>query len=325
MTDAKPLVLQTEELEPNAQDFLRQRCDFRVVRWDSPEFAELLPHAEGLVVRTYTKIDRDLLDRAANLRVVGRAGVALDNFDLPACRERGVAVVHTPDANTTAVVELVTAFMLDAVRPRLFLDRALGYDEWRGLRGELVGERQLRQMTLGVLGLGRIGKGVARVGVALGMNVLYNDLLDIPDEHRCGASPVSVEDLFGQSDVVSLHIDPRPSNRMFVGLDLLHRMPQRGILINTSRGLVADPLAIATWLRDEPASQAVIDVHEPEPIAEDDPLLQLDNAHLSPHIGAGTKLAHENMSWVVRDVWRVLSGEQPEYPAPVDTLAPAGA
>lgn len=318
-----PLVLQTEELEPLAQDYLRQRCDFRVVRWDSPEFKELLPHAEGLVVRTYTVIDRALLDAAPRLRVVGRAGVALDNFDLDACRERGVRVVHTPDANTTAVVELVTAFMLDAVRPRVFLDKALGYDEWRALRGELVGKRQLREMTLGVLGLGRIGKGVARVGAALGMRVLYNDLLDIPDDQRAGATPVSLEDLFGQSNVVSLHIDPRPSNRRFVNLDLLHRLPQGAILINTSRGLVADPLAIAAWLRDDASAQAIIDVHEPEPIPADEPLLAMPNAHLSPHIGAGTKLAHENMSWVVRDVWRVLNGEEPEYPAPIDVLTGA--
>jgi phosphoglycerate dehydrogenase-like enzyme len=318
-----PLVIQTEELDHMAQDFLRQRCDFRVVRWDSPDFPELLPAAEGLVVRTYTRVDGALLDRAPNLRVVGRAGVALDNFDLAACRSRGVQVVHTPEANTSAVVELVTAFMLDAFRPRVFLDKPLEYEAWKALRAELRAERQLGQMTLGVLGMGRIGSGVARVGAALGMRVVYNDLLEIPEGRRFGAVPVPAENLFGMSDVVSLHIDPRPANRLFVAENLLSRMPTGALLINTSRGLVADPVAVANWLSADPTAQAIIDVHEPEPVTADDPLLGLPNAHLSPHIGAATRLAHENMSWVVRDVWRVLSGEAPEHPAPTDVLTGA--
>lgn len=321
----RALVIQTEELDPKAQDYLRQRCDFRVVPWDSPDFAGVLSEAEGLVVRTYTTINESLLERAPKLRVVGRAGVALDNFDLAACRARGVQVVHTPDANTSAVVELVTAFMLDAFRPRTFLDEALAFDAWKALRAELRAERQLREMTLGVLGLGRIGRGVARVGVALGMRVVYNDLLEIDERHRAGAVPVSAEDMFGMSDVVTLHIDPRPTNRRLVGGDLLSRMRPGSLLINTSRGLVADPRAIASWLRADPTAQAIVDVHEPEPIETDDPLLVLPNAHLSPHIGAATSLAHENMSWVVRDVWRVLSGEEPESAAPMDLLTEATA
>jgi len=313
--DQKPLVLQTEELDGICADFLRERCDFRVVPFDSPEFDELLPRAHGLVVRTYTTIDRDLLDRAQNLKVVGRAGVALDNFDLPACAQKGVRVVHTPDANTSAVVELVTAFMLDAVRPRVFLDSALSFEDWKDLRAQLKAERQLREMTLGVLGLGRIGKGVAKVGAALGMRVLYTDLLEIDEPGRAGAVPVGVESLFGESDIVSVHIDPRPSNRRYVAGDLLGRLPGGAVLINTSRGLVVDPLAVAAWLRDDGAAQAIVDVHEPEPVEANDPLLGLKNAHLSPHIGAATAMAHRNMSWVVRDVWRVLAGEEPEFEA----------
>ena len=313
--DPAPLVLQTEELDDICADFLREKCDFRVVSFDAPEFDELLPRAHGLVVRTYTTIDRDLLDRAPNLKVVGRAGVALDNFDLPACAQKGVRVVHTPDANTSAVVELVTAFMLDAVRPRVFLDSALRFEDWKDLRAELKAERQLREMTLGILGLGRIGRGVAKVGAALGMRVLYADLLEMDEASRSGAAAVGVEALFGESDIVSVHIDPRPSNRRYVAGGLLGRLPRGAVLINTSRGLVVDPLAVAAWLRDDGSVQAIVDVHEPEPVEANDPLLGLENAHLSPHIGAATAMAHRNMSWVVRDVWRVLAGEEPEFEA----------
>jgi phosphoglycerate dehydrogenase-like enzyme len=92
-------------------------------------------------------------------------------------------------------------------------------------------------------------------------------------------------------------------------------LPPGAILINTSRGFVVDGLGVAAWLRDDPSAQAILDVHDPEPIEADDPLLGMANAHLSPHIGAATRLAHGNMSWVVRDVWRVLRGEQPEFAA----------
>lgn len=319
------IIIQTEELSDEAAAWLSARADLRVCAADDPAFGDLLREAAGLVVRTYTKVDGAMLERAPNLKVVGRAGVAIDNIDVVACRERGVEVVHTPDANTRAVVELVTAFLLDAIRPRLFLDKALAKDDWKRVRGELVGRRQACEMTLGVLGFGRIGSKIARVGQALGMRVVYCDLRDIPERERGyeasgigehgRAQPVSFDQLFEFSDVVTVHVDNRPENRRIVNLDALKRLPAGAILINTARGFVVDPLGVAAWLRDDPSAQAILDVHDPEPIEEGDPLLALPNAHLSPHIGAATRLAHANMSWVVRDVWRVLCGEKPEFAA----------
>lgn len=326
MPEARPLIIQTEELSDEAAAWLSERADLRACSADDPAFGDLLPEAAALVVRTYTRVDAALLDRAPKLKVIGRAGVALDNIDVAACRDRGVAVVHTPDANTRAVVELVTAFLLDALRPRLFLDKALDKAEWKRLRAELVGDRQACELTLGVLGFGRIGSKIARVGQALGMRVVYHDLLEIPESQRGydaigvgehgRAEPVSFEQLFEFSDVLTLHIDNRPENRRIVNREALKRLPPGAVLINTSRGFVVDPLGVAAWLRDDPGAQAILDVHDPEPIEDGDPLLGLENAHLSPHIGAATRLAHANMSWVVRDVLRVLLGQPPEFPAP---------
>ena len=321
----RPLVIQTEELSDEAASWLAGRCDLRVCRFDDPGFASLLPDAEALVVRTYTRVDEALLDNAPSLRVVGRAGVAVDNIDVGACRARGVEVVHTPDANTRAVVELVTAFILDAIRPRVLLDRALPRDDWKQTRAELVADRQACQMTLGVLGFGRIGSKIARVGQALGMRVTYCDVREIAEPDRGydargigehgRAQPVSFKQLFELSDVVTVHVDNRPENRRIIDLDALRLLPAGAILLNTSRGFVVDALGVAAWLRDDPSAQAIFDVHDPEPIEPGDPLLELPNAHLSPHIGAATRLAHANMSWVVRDVFRVLRGEKPEFPA----------
>lgn len=282
---------------------------------DDPRFASLLAEADALLVRTYTRVDDALLARAPRLRVVARAGVGLDNVDVPACTRRGVRVVSTPGANTRAVVELVFAFLLDALRPRVFLDRALDPGSWKSLRRELQAPRQLCDLTLGVVGLGKVGSGVARVAAAMDMRVIYHDLLDIPVANRAGAQPVALDDLLARSDVVSLHVDARPGNRHLIGAAQLALCRPDCIILNTSRGFVIDAAALAAFLRAHPGASAVLDVHDPEPFGPDYPLLGLPNAHLAPHIGAATATANRNMSWVVRDLWRVLGGEEPEWPA----------
>lgn len=312
---SKPLVLQTEELDASAAAWLGERCELVACRVDEPRFAELLARAEALVVRTYTRVDAALLAGGPRLRVVGRAGVGLDNIDLAACAARGVRVVSTPDANSQAVAEYALALMVDASRPRVMLDRALDAKEWGRLRRELRAPRQLCEMTLGVLGLGRIGSRVARMGMGVGMDVIYHDIREIPMEQRMGASPVSLAELCARADVLTIHIDPRQANRRLVNTAFLAMCKPTVVLINTSRGLILDDLALAGFLRKNPKAQALLDVHDPEPFGADYPLLGLVNAHLSPHLAAATATAQENMSWVVRDVWRVLQCEEPEFPA----------
>lgn len=313
----RPLVLQAEELSTDAQDFLRERFDFTMCRaTDEPRFSELLSEAAALIVRTYTRVDAGLLARAPRLRVVGRAGVGLTNIDVAACRARGVEVVHTPDANSQAVAELVLAFLLDAYRPRLFLDSALAAERWSLVRADLVAARELSELTVGIIGLGRVGSRVARVLAALGSRVVYHDLLHIPEHLRAGAKPLPLDAVLHECHAITLHVDDRASNARMVDDAWLARLRPDATLINTSRGSIADPHAIARWLLRCPAARAVLDVHEPEPIDAANPLLGIPNAHLSPHIGAATRRAHDAMSWVVRDVARVLEGEKPEFPAP---------
>jgi phosphoglycerate dehydrogenase-like enzyme len=314
----RPLVVQTEHLDDACAAFLRERCELVVSPADAPEFGALLERAEGLVIRTYTKVDAALLARAPRLRVVGRAGVGLDNVDVRACAARGVTVVSTPGANTRAVVEYVTALMLDALRPRLFLDKPLAIGEWNKLRKELLAPRQLSDLTLGIVGLGRVGSGVARVGAALNMRVVYCDLIDFPPERRFGAEPAPLERVLNESDVLTLHPDGRRRNRGLIGAKELALCKPDVVLINTSRGFVVDAHALADFLIAHKGARALLDVHDPEPFGATHPLVDIPNAHLSAHIAAATATAHRNMSWVVRDVWRVLSGETPEFPAAPD-------
>lgn len=313
---ARFVVIQTEELEAGPAAWLAERCELIVCPHDDPRLEQFLPRADGMVVRTYTRVDEGLLSRGSRLRVVGRAGVALENFDLAACRRRGVRVVHTPGANTRAVVEFVTALMLDVLRPRVRVDEAVPAAAWHRLRRDSTAEKQLSDLTLGVWGFGRIGSSMARVARALDMRCLYNDLLEIPESNRHGAEPVDVEMLLKESDIVSIHVDFRPSNHHLVGRSAFARMKPDVVVINTSRGFVLDPAAAAEFLGSHPGARGAFDVHDPmEPIPPGYPLLGLSNAILTPHLASGTVTAKTNMSWVVRDVWRVLNGEEPEFEA----------
>lgn len=311
----QPLILQTEHLDPAAAAWLAERARLVACPSDDPRFVDLLAEADALLIRTYTRVDDALLGRAPRLKVVARAGVGLDNVDIPACTRRGVRVVSTPGANTRAVVELAFAFLLDALRPRVFLDRALDAAPWKELRKELQAPRQLCDLTLGIIGMGKVGTAIARVAAAMEMRVLYHDLIEIPAANRASAEPVALDALLAQSDVVSLHVDARPSNRDLLGAAQLALCKPDCIIVNTSRGFVVNAAALAAFLRAHPAAAAILDVHDPEPFGAEYPLLGVPNARLSPHIGAATATANRNMSWVVRDLWRVLSGEEPEWPA----------
>lgn len=312
---ARPVVIQTEHLDDEPAAWLAQRCEVIALAPGRAGFEEAMARADAAVVRTYTRVDGAFLGRGPRLRVVGRAGVGLDNIDLEACRGRGVTVVSTPDANTSAVIEYVTAWMLDALRPRLFLDAALPAERWNALRAELRAPRQLCELTLGIWGLGRIGSGVARVARALGMAVIYHDIVEIPEARRSGAEPVSRSELCQRADVLTVHVDGRPANAGLVGAGDLGLMKPGVVFMNTSRGFVIDGPALARFMADHPAAVALLDVHEPEPFGPGYALLGLPNVKLSPHIASATAMAQRNMSWVVRDVWRVLTGQEPLHQA----------
>lgn len=311
----RPLVLVAEPIEREALDWLAERAEVIEAAPLAASPGELA-RAEGLLVRTYTQVAPALLERMPALRVVARAGVALENVDIRACRARGVEVVHAPGANTVAVVEFVLGRMLAMVRPHSRLERAVAEADWHALRTRESRHRELSELTLGVCGFGRIGSQLGRRAAALGMCVLYHDVREIPHDQRHGCEAVSPERLLAECDILSVHVDDRPSNRGLFGEDAFSRLKDDAVFINTSRGFVVDEAALAAWLGGHPHARAVIDVHEREPPPADAPLLGVANAHLTPHVAAGTQRAKAAMSWVVRDLWGVLCGEAPQHPAP---------
>jgi phosphoglycerate dehydrogenase-like enzyme len=170
-------------------------------------------------------------------------------------------------------------------------------------------------MTIGILGMGRVGKRVGHLARGFGMRVIYNDVVDVgplPFE----AARVEKDTLYREADVLTLHVTMLPGNHNLVGREQIATMKSDAILINTSRGEVLDASALADAIREKRLAGAAIDVYDPEPPGDDLPLLGLPNVLLTPHLAARTYTAIANMSWVVRDVDAVLRGDRPKYPAP---------
>lgn len=306
-------VLITEPLSPAPLRWLARHASVITSEHAEPT-DEQLAGADAIIVRTYTRVDQALLERAPKLRVVARAGAGVDNIDTDACKARGVTVVYTPEANTGAVAEFVVQTLLGALRPLVTIDKPLEQTAWTALRKAAVTDRSCVGTRLGIIGLGKIGKHVARAGTALGMEGVYFDIAQIDACDRCGASPLAFDELLETSSVISVHVDARPENHHLIGAEQFARMRPDAIFINAARGMVVDPLAAADFAKSNPDARLILDVHDPEPFGPDYPLLNLPNVTLYPHIGAGTRDAKEQMSWVVRDVVRVLQGEPPHHP-----------
>ncbi|MCC6579310.1 MAG: hypothetical protein IT440_02630 [Phycisphaeraceae bacterium] len=313
----RPRVVITETLDKRCEQWLAERAEVVWCNHADPGLPAQLAQADGLVVRTYTLVNDALLDLAPKLKVVGRGGVGLDNIDLPACKRRNVMVVSTPDANTQAVVEYVFALILDELRPRSPLAGFVAPPQFHKLRETQVG-LQLDQLTLGILGFGRIGKRVGQVAHAIGMKLLVNDLLPEAGLRAAVDYPfdfVDLPTLCRQSDIVTIHVDGRRENRGMMHADVLADLKDNALLINAARGMLVRNADLAAWATSHPQAKVVLDVHDPEPMPEDYAFYSLPNVRLLPHLASRTHEAMANMSWVVRDVLAVLEGGKPKYPA----------
>ncbi len=218
MSESKPVVVVTEPLDDRSLAWLADHAEVRRIEID--QLDEHIGEAVGLVVRTYTLVTPELLDRAPNLKVVGRAGVALDNINVPACRQRGVEVVHTPAANTLAVVDYTTRMIIEMNRRFWPMTEPVTAEEFFESRKNKFG-RFLDGMTLGIIGIGRIGSRVGRAAAALGMKVLTNDILDIELDYP--AEAVDKPTLYANSDVVTIHVPLTDLTRNLINAETLRQ------------------------------------------------------------------------------------------------------
>lgn len=306
-----PTVLVSEPMNERSLEYVRQHAELIVC-----EAADAVRHvgkADGLIVRTYTQVNEDFLSKAGRLKVVGRAGVALENIDVPACKARGIEVVHTPGANTLAVVDYIIGAIVQMNRRYWPIVRPLSEKEFHAERKQMFG-RFLSGLTLGIVGAGRIGSRVGRAAVGLGMNVIYNDIKNIPLDYP--AKAVEKSDLYAQSDIITIHVPLTGLTRKFINAGSIGQFKKGVQFINAARGQCVDYAALAAAIKNGRVSAAFIDCHDPEPPPADYPMYGLgENVVLTPHVAARVPQAMDNMCDVVYDVIAVLEDRAPQFPA----------
>ncbi len=287
-------VLVTDKVSESGLEPLRADDRFDIVKIDDssdPAFAAALGSAHGLVVRSATKVREELLAAATSLRVVGRAGVGVDNIDLEGATARGVAVINAPAGNTVSAAELTLALMLAAVRGVAAADQSVRRGEWT--RARFRGT-ELRGKTLGLVGAGRIGGEVATRCRAFGMRVLaFDPYLTDERAQDLRIERATFDELIERADVFSFHVPLTAATRHMVDGPVLGRMKRGAYIVNVARGGVVDEVALAEALTTGQVAGAALDVFADEPLPADSPLREAPNLILTPHLGASTDEAQE--------------------------------
>lgn len=261
---------------------------------DREALLSALPGASALIVRSRTKVDAEIIEAGDSLRVIGRAGVGVDNIDIPAATRRGIAVLNAPAANTQSTAELAFALLLAAARRLPEADASIRAGEWR--RKELRGI-QLSGKTLGVIGLGRIGAEVVWRARAFGMRVIAHDpFVSSERASDLGVELADLDVLLPACHAITVHVPLSDENRGFIGRTELAAMRPGAILINAARGGLIDEAALAEALRSGHLGAAGLDVFATEPLPADSPLRDAPQLVFSPHLGASTFEAQRQVS-----------------------------
>lgn len=268
--------------------------------------------AAGILFRTKPNCTRSLMASCRNLKVVGRHGAGLDIVDLEAATDLGVAVVHAPGSNSNSVAEHAIMLMLALAKQAVVVDRRTRLADWGKSRWQ--GLLEMHGRTLGIIGVGNIGRRVAKIAGAIGMRVIGYDKYVAADElrHR-GVEPMpDMASVLRQADVVTCHTPLTKETRHMISAEAIAQMKPGVIFINTSRGGVQDEEALRQALEGGKIRAAGIDVFEEEPVSSDSRLLQLDNVIVSPHIAGVTEETTRGMAMqVTAEMLRVLRGEKP--------------
>ncbi|MGI8848213.1 MAG: phosphoglycerate dehydrogenase [Candidatus Dormibacteria bacterium] len=312
--------------DPIAEDGvarLRQAGDVEVATGlSTEELIAKLAGADALVVRSETKVTREVFAAAPSLRVVGRAGVGVDNIDLDAATEYGVLVLNAPTGNTIAAAEHAVAMIMAMARNIPAADHTMREGRWD--RKKFMGV-ELREKTLGLLGLGKIGYEVARIASqGLQMRVIAHDpLVTAERAEQAGAELVEMDQLIRESDVLSVHVPLTDRTRGVIGTAELEQMKRGARLVNVARGGIIDEQALADAVRSGHIAGAAVDVFTAEPVVPENPLLRVDGIITTPHLGASTTEAQVNVAYDVADqIAQYLAGGTPRYAVNLPAILP---
>lgn len=291
-----PSVLIADDLSPRATEILKSAgIEVSVqVGLKKDQLLAAIPAFDGLAVRSATQVTAEVIEAAAKLKIVGRAGIGVDNIDVKAASRRGVIVMNTPSGNAVTTAEHAIALLMSLARKIPAATASVKGGKWEKKKFQGM---ELQGKTLGVVGLGNIGRIVASRAVALQMNVIGHDPFISEDGARkLGVQLVSLGDLFAKADVITIHTPMTAETRGLIGVDALRKMKKGVLIVNAARGGIVDEQALHDALVSGQVGAAALDVFEKEPVPPDHPLLKLDNVVCTPHLGASTEEAQEKVA-----------------------------
>lgn len=309
-------VLVTRYLPGDGIETLKRECDLLCKPPKEPmsrdQLLELIEEADGLICLLSEKIDKEVIDRAKDLKVISNYAVGYNNIDVDYATKKGIIVTNTPDVLTEATADLAFALLLCASRRIVEGDSLVREGKFLGWAPDLLLGTEIYGKTIGIIGLGRIGEAVARRAKGFGMQVVYWSRNRKPQrEDLLGLEYKELEDLLADSDYISLNLSLTPETHHLIGDKEFALMKRDAILINTARGPVVDEEALVRALESGQIRAAGLDVYEKEPIVHPG-LYNLQNVVLAPHIGSATDETRAKMAMMVaEDVISVLNGKRP--------------
>ena len=289
-------ILVSDSLSPRGTEVL-ERAGFTVAvktKLSKDELLEEIKQYQGLIVRSATKVTKEVIEAGSQLRIIGRAGTGLDNVDSEAATRRGIVVMNTPGGNTITTAEHTIAMIVAMSRKIPQATASMKAGKWEKSRFMGV---ELYNKTLGLVGLGQIGSYVTKLAQGLSMNVIgYDPYLAVDRARQMGIEVVELPELFQRADVISVHTPLTNETRGIINAKTINQMKDGVMIVNCARGGIINEQDLVEALKSQKVYAAAFDVFEQEPVKPDHPLLALDNFTCTPHIGASTEEAQENVA-----------------------------
>lgn len=317
-----PKVLVADEISPEGIDILRSALEVDYIPDVSPEkLLDIIPDYQGLLVRSRCKVPRTVLEKGKALKIVGRAGVGVDNIDLPAATEHGVLVINSPEGNTASAAEHTLALMLSLARLIPSAHASMKEKKWE--RNRFLGS-ELFNKTLGIVGLGKIGSRVGQCGLALGMKVLaYDPFMSAERAREMNIKLVSLEEIWAQADFITVHTPKTRDTANLLNSDVFSRLKPGVRIVNAARGGIIDEAALAEAIKCGKVAGAALDVFAEEP-PTNSPLFDVaDRIVMTPHLGASTNEAQFNVAIDIAEQIRdFLTGKHARSPVNLPSMRP---
>ncbi len=321
MAPPKPTIFMTGPLQDSAMHLLHNKYDVNLHDGRLPighrTLLSNIHDAQGLICYPFDLIDDHIIDAAPNLKTISTYSVGFDHIDIKYAKRKNITVGYTPDVLTDATADITLALMLDVLRRVSESDRIIRRGKWTQVYGAVnhLGV-DMGCKTLGILGLGRIGQAVAKRASAFGINIIYHNRnrLSVRDEKRIGAKYVTFNNLLSQSDIISVHVPYNDNTHHIFDSNVFSKMKKSAFLINTSRGKTVCESDLVDALHNGVIAGAGMDVFESEPVRRSNPLVQLQNVVLTPHIGSSTVETRSAMADItLRNLDLGMRGKKPVY------------